>query len=62
MNIEESKAFATSIYKGKTYYFCSQECKDKFDNAPDKDDLLRIKKAELEKTGEIIARAKNERF
>lgn len=23
-------------YKGKTYYFCSQECKTHFDNDPEK--------------------------
>ncbi len=26
----------TSVYKGKTYYFCSRDHKDKFDAAPDK--------------------------
>ena len=26
----------TSKYKGKTYYFCSREDKEKFDKSPDK--------------------------
>ena len=25
-----------SVYRGKTYYFCSGECKDRFDQGPDK--------------------------
>ena len=25
-----------SVYRGKTYYFCSAECKDRFDQDPDK--------------------------
>ncbi len=41
MTIEEKDASATSPYKGKTYYFCSTSCKDKFKKnsetyAPDK--------------------------
>jgi YHS domain-containing protein len=36
MNIDEKKAAATSIYKGKTYYFCAKGCKDKFDKDPEK--------------------------
>jgi len=35
MTIEEKDAFATSTYKGKTYYFCSKQCKDIFDNTPE---------------------------
>lgn len=35
MSIEDSEAVATSIYKGKTYYFCSMHCKEKFDSNPD---------------------------
>ena len=27
---------AQSTYNGQTYYFCSQECKDKFDKDPDR--------------------------
>jgi YHS domain-containing protein len=30
------KADATSVYNGKTYYFCSKDCKTKFDKEPKK--------------------------
>jgi len=36
MNVDEKKAAATSIYKGKTYYFCAKVCKEKFDKEPEK--------------------------
>lgn len=29
--MEATSDFFKSDYKGKTYYFCSQHCKDKFD-------------------------------
>lgn len=35
MTIEDSKAAATSTYKGKTYYFCSKGCKESFDKDPE---------------------------
>lgn len=34
MTIEESDAVGTSEYEGKTYYFCSMDCKEEFDSAP----------------------------
>lgn len=37
MDVDQIKAIATkltSTYKGKTYYFCSQECKEEFDADP----------------------------
>jgi len=34
MQIDPSKAVATSQYNGKTYYFCSASCKAKFDANP----------------------------
>ncbi len=34
MNVDESKAAAKSVYKGKTYYFCAKGCKEKFDKDP----------------------------
>ena len=34
MNVEESKAAATSIYQGRTYYFCATGCKTKFETEP----------------------------
>ena len=35
MTIEDKDAVATSIYKGTTYYFCSKQCKEDFDKAPE---------------------------
>ena len=35
MTIEESDAVATSDYKGKRYYFCSNDCKKEFDQNPE---------------------------
>ena len=34
MMIEESDAVATSVYNDKTYYFCSNDCKEEFDANP----------------------------
>lgn len=34
MQVEPSKAAGTSEYNGKTYYFCSNSCKAKFDGDP----------------------------
>jgi Cu+-exporting ATPase len=36
MNVDETKAAGTAVYKGKTYYFCSAACKAKFEKEPDK--------------------------
>lgn len=36
MNVDESKAAATSSYKGQTYYFCAKRCKESFDKEPEK--------------------------
>jgi Cu+-exporting ATPase len=36
MDIDERKAAATAVYQGKTYYFCSAQCKAQFENAPAK--------------------------
>jgi Cu+-exporting ATPase len=36
MEVEEKQAAATSTYNGKTYYFCAQSCKEKFDKSPEK--------------------------
>lgn len=35
MEVEETKAAATSTYKGQTYYFCSPGCKRAFDKDPE---------------------------
>ncbi len=34
MQVDEKRAAAKSQYQGQTYYFCSQSCKQKFDQAP----------------------------
>ncbi len=34
MSIEEKDAVATTLYEGKTYFFCSPSCKAKFDKDP----------------------------
>ena len=36
MTVDEKTAVAKSIYKGKTYYFCSPGCKKAFDANPTK--------------------------
>jgi YHS domain-containing protein len=36
MKVEESKAAATSEYKGKKYHFCAVGCKKAFDRDPEK--------------------------
>ncbi|HEX2031873.1 MAG TPA: YHS domain-containing protein [Actinomycetota bacterium] len=35
MTIEEADAVATSEFGGKTYYFCSADCKEEFDQNPE---------------------------
>lgn len=34
MVIEEEDAVGTSEYQDKTYYFCSNDCKEEFDENP----------------------------
>jgi Cu+-exporting ATPase len=36
MQTDESKAKAKTVYKGKTYYFCSYRCMETFVDSPDK--------------------------
>ena len=36
MTIDPAKAKGKADYKGKTYYFCSDDCKAKFDKEPAK--------------------------
>jgi YHS domain-containing protein len=36
MEVNEKKAPATSMYKGEHYNFCGQQCKDKFDQNPER--------------------------
>jgi len=35
MDVEPSKAAATSVFKGKAYYFCAKGCKVAFDRNPE---------------------------
>ncbi len=35
MEVDESTSEFKSDYNGTSYYFCSQECKDEFDENPD---------------------------
>lgn len=34
MQVDPAKAAGSSVYNGKTYYFCSKVCKTKFDANP----------------------------
>jgi YHS domain-containing protein len=34
MNVDKQKAAGQSEHQGKTYYFCSPACKQKFDKEP----------------------------
>lgn len=36
MSINPFEALAQTTYRGQTHYFCSQDCKDKFDKQPQK--------------------------
>lgn len=36
MTVNSQKAAAASVRDGKTYYFCSASCRDKFEQAPEK--------------------------
>ena len=36
MQVDEKKAPATSTYKGQHYGFCGQECKNQFDQNPER--------------------------
>lgn len=35
MEVDEKDAPCTSVYKGRTYYFCAAGCKRKFDADPE---------------------------
>jgi len=36
MEVEETKAKATTQYKKRTYYFCCEPCKEAFEKEPEK--------------------------
>lgn len=35
MQVDEKKAAGSSNYKGQTHYFCSADCKEKFEKRPE---------------------------
>jgi YHS domain-containing protein len=35
MEVNESNALAETVYEGRTYYFCSPDCKDEFEEDPE---------------------------
>jgi Cu+-exporting ATPase len=35
MEVDEKDAAGSSEYRGKTYYFCSGDCKKQFDQKPE---------------------------
>jgi YHS domain-containing protein len=36
MEVDERSAAASSYYKGDRYYFCSEDCKQRFDADPER--------------------------
>jgi len=36
MDVDENNTSYFSAYKGKTYYFCAKDCKERFDKDPEK--------------------------
>lgn len=34
--LKEKASYRKEVYRGKTYYFCSQDCNDRFDKTPDR--------------------------
>jgi Cu+-exporting ATPase len=76
MEIKEREAAATSLYKGKPYYFCSKTCKKKFDGTPEKyieseekekgesssEDDDSQSEIEKKSSGEKVDKAKSERI
>lgn len=36
MEVDPQRAAGASVHEGKTYYFCSASCRDKFEQAPQK--------------------------
>lgn len=36
MQVDEKRAAATARHKDKTYYFCSDGCRKRFEQSPDK--------------------------
>lgn len=42
--IDENEAPAKSVYKGQTFYFCAESCKNTFEEDPEK--YIDVKKEE----------------
>jgi YHS domain-containing protein len=36
MDLEESQATASAEFEGKTYYFCSDACREEFEASPER--------------------------
>lgn len=36
MDVDEKNAAARSQYRGETFYFCSEDCKQRFDADPER--------------------------
>ena len=36
MDVDPQRAAAASVYRGRTYYFCSASCREKFEQSPEK--------------------------
>lgn len=36
MKVDENNAPARATYKGRTFYFCSESCKETFEASPEK--------------------------
>ncbi|MCK4758928.1 MAG: cation transporter, partial [Candidatus Aminicenantes bacterium] len=53
MEVREEDTAATSLYKNKKYYFCSETCKLKFDENPEKHIKAEDGKGEEEEEGEL---------
>lgn len=60
MEVKQEEAAATSVYKGKTYFFCSQGCKEKFDRNPEK--YILKKSSEFEEMAEEKSSAEQEKL
>ncbi len=64
MDVKESGAEWTSVYEGKTYYFCSPGCKKKFDENPEMYLDTEEEKKEAEKgedKGKMMAEGEKEK-
>ncbi|MCJ7546421.1 MAG: heavy metal translocating P-type ATPase [Deltaproteobacteria bacterium] len=60
MAVDEKQAAATSEYKGKTYYFCSQSCKEKFDQKTEAFIKTQNKKRRVQPPSHLMGKGKGE--